>query len=87
MRPRTIHPTDCGNCLHWHEWSEHRHKEYWGCYKNWQPGDLAFGDCDKIDRGTLFSDGENRYDGYSFEDENYDEEFNCFEGREKLTNG
>ena len=66
----------CGACKHWHEWDEEKQE-----YKN---SDL--GDCDKIPKGKEFSytlsDGEEytaQYDGYSFEDECYDEEFGCYE--------
>ena len=68
----------CGACKHWHEWSEER-QEYKNC---------NMGDCDKIPKGRKFSyvlsDGEehtDQYDGYSFEDECYDEEFGCYESR------
>ena len=59
----------CGNCKHWHE---HIGQKY----------HLKTGDCDKIIKGTKFSgDGQTyEYDGYSFEDECYDDYFNCFEG-------
>ena len=62
----------CGNCKHWHE---HIGQEY----------HLKTGDCDKIIKGTKFSDDNKtyEYDGYSFEDECYDDYFNCFEGVEK----
>lgn len=66
MRPNTIHHNDCGNCKHWHEWP--KEKQRWS---------LHLGTCDKIAKGTVF-DG-STYDGYSFEDECYDEDFNCFE--------
>ena len=66
----------CGACKHWHEWSEERQE-----YKN-----TNMGDCDKIPKGKMLSyvlsDGEkhtDQYDGYSFEDECYDEAFGCFE--------
>ena len=87
MRQRTIRGTDCGNCKHWHEWPEDRQKEYWRnnlfAGKEWSAGDLSFGDCDKVQSGTPFADGVYTYDGYSFEDENYDEEFHCFEKKEE----
>ena len=66
MRGRTIHPNDCGNCKHWHEWPKERQR-----YR------ISLGDCDKIPKGTPFEDF--KYGGYSFEDECYDEEFHCFE--------
>ena len=44
---------------------------------------MAIGDCDKIPEGhqlTPSADGTiYTYDGYSFEDEVYDEEWGCFE--------
>ena len=62
----------CGICKHWHERDE---------YKG--GGVLAIGDCDKIPEGhqlTPSADGTiYTYDGYSFEDEVYDEEWGCFE--------
>jgi len=72
MRPNTITPTDCGNCKHWHERQEECHKYV-----------LQIGDCDKIAKGTPMQPTEDgtifEYDGYSFEDENYNEEWGCFE--------
>lgn len=66
MSNRTIHPNDCGNCKHWHEWPE-----------DMQTYSISIGDCDKIEKGTPYD--EFTYDGWSFEDECYDEEFHCFE--------
>ena len=60
----------CGVCKHWHEWEK-------------DAGQLAKGDCDKIPKGHEWTDEEfgktYQYDGYSFEDECYDDVFNCFE--------
>lgn len=72
----TIHSNDCGNCRRWHIWPEEK-QEY----------GIPLGDCDKIERGRKFYDLDEKgnvvqtytYDGYSFEDECYDEEFGCFE--------
>ncbi len=57
----------CGKCKHWHERKERK--------------GLRTGDCDKIAKGTLYNIGDKTYtyDGYSFEDEYYDDCFNCFE--------
>ena len=66
----------CGKCKHWHE---HGMQKYKNC---------RTGDCDKIPKGTVYQDGKDHagfpftYDGYSFEDECYDECMNCFEPRE-----
>lgn len=74
MRKNTITPTDCGNCKHWHEWSR---QEY----------NLHFGDCNKIPKGTKLKPTEDgtvfEFDGYAFEDENYNEEWGCFEASEE----
>ena len=82
MRKNTIHPNDCGNCKHWHEWPVER-------YTDWQPKWLHIGDCDKIAKGTPMQPTEDgtifEYDGYSFDDENYDEEFHCFEPEDEET--
>ena len=43
MRPNTIHPNDCGNCKHWHEWPKEKQMEKIRC-----------GDCDKIRKGAPF---------------------------------
>lgn len=70
----TIHPNDCGNCKHWHPKPPAE-----------QETGLLIGDCDKIPIGkelTPTPDGEIfTYDGWSFEDECYDEEWHCFEGK------
>lgn len=70
-----IKTKDCGGCRHWHEWP--RENQKYG---------LCQGDCDRIPKGKPFysDDGskEYHYDGYSFEDEGYDDEFHCFEMRE-----
>lgn len=64
----------CGNCKHWHQWVSAK-----------QPYAirLRLGDCDKIPKGQKYADGKYEYDGYSFEDECYDDEFNCFELKEQ----
>lgn len=52
----------CGDCKHWHE---HEVQEFPSCRS---------GDCDKIQKGTKYQDGkEYEHDGWSFEDECYDE--------------
>lgn len=60
----------CGVCKRWHERKEDANV-------------LAIGDCDKIPKGTEWHDEETQktytYDGYSIEDEVYDEVFGCFE--------
>lgn len=68
--------TDCGNCKHFHKWSAEREYEHMG---HFLANGLCLGDCDKIPEGTQFENGKYAYDGYSFCDENYDEEFHCFE--------
>lgn len=63
----------CGNCKHWHEIEE-------------KVDVLRRGRCDKIPEGTYNEncDGEGyRFPGTTFEDELYDEDFECFE--ENLT--
>jgi len=65
----------CGACAHWHLWEEE------------QEEGLRRGDCDKIEAGTEYGVSEDgkqiyTYDGYSFEDECYDECLNCFEERD-----
>lgn len=60
----------CGACKHWHEWEK-------------DAGQLARGGCDKIPKGQEWTDEDTgniyQYDGYSFEDECYDDVFGCFE--------
>lgn len=58
----------CGYCKHWREWEEDRFVPF------------KRGDCDKIPKG--FSCGDYTFDGYAFFDEEYDEDFHCFEPRE-----
>lgn len=58
----------CGDCIHWHERAEQKYS-------------LKIGDCDKIPKRTPYDKYE--FDGYSFEDENYDHEFDCFELKEQ----
>ena len=84
---------DCGNCVHFHLWDFEREFEKWRQINSHfltqtahTKDSLHFGDCDRIAKGTAFtfelSDGsvhEAEYDGYSFEDECYDEYFHCFE--------
>ena len=57
----------CGKCKHWHE-KESKYK-------------TPIGDCDKIPQDTYFEcDGDGfRFDGETFEDEIYDDVFECFE--------
>lgn len=92
MYHKTIHENDCGNCMHWQQWDFGRECEQWrrinrtGVTQIGHDRDsIHFGDCDRIVKGTKFY-GENgeeyTYDGYSFEDECYDEVFHCFEGSE-----
>jgi len=80
MRPNTITPTDCGNCKHWHEWPV---EKYTKTYTDWKPKLLHIGDCDKIPKGTKLKPTEDGtvfdFDGCAFEDENYNEEWGCFE--------
>jgi len=70
----TIHPNDCGNCKHWHVRPPAE-----------QETGLLIGDCDKIPIGAEWtSSPENviyHYDGWSFEDECYDEDLHCFDAR------
>lgn len=63
-------PKYCGRCKHWH-------------IRKDQPYSLDIGDCDKVAKGTKFTDCGKiyEYDGYSFEDECYDDSMNCFEPR------
>ena len=63
----------CGKCKHWHEHKVQKYKS-------------KKGNCDKIVKGTAFvCEGEKyNYDGYSFEDECYDDCFNCFEAKNEL---
>ena len=79
MRPLSKHPDDCGNCKHWHEWPEEKQMPHVRC-----------GDCDKIRKGAPFEwtdrHGRNHithYAGWSFEDENYNDDFRCFEPAEE----
>ena len=63
----------CGACAHWHIWDDANPEM-----------DLCKGDCDKIEAGTDYAISEDgkqiyTYDGYSFEDECYDEDLHCFE--------
>lgn len=85
IKNRQLHEKDCGNCIHWKPWSDEKQKEYWHSHhfltKEWKPGDLRLGDCDKrqditpLDCLTKWSFG-------IFEDECYDEDLRCFEGRD-----
>ena len=64
----------CGECKHWHP---HEVQEFPNCRS---------GDCDKIQKGTKYQDGEDyEYDGWSFEDECYDECLHCFERKGNTT--
>lgn len=87
----------CGACKHWHRWDMQKEIGYW----NNNPfqdlhypkpihdeSSLHFGDCDKIAKDTSYEDeyGTGHYDGYSFEDESYDDVFHCFEPREEIAN-
>ena len=67
-------PNYCGRCKHWHKRDE-------------QTYSIDIGDCDKIPQGTKFTDDGNEYtyDGYSFEDELYDECMHCFEPKDGNT--
>ena len=61
----------CGNCKHWHEFPTQKYR----CKQ---------GVCSKVLKGTTFT-VENvtyEYDGWSFEDECYDDAFGCFEVRD-----
>lgn len=65
----------CGACDHWKVWEEDE-----------RSSELRRGDCDRIEAGTEYGisdDGKTifTYDGYSFEDECYDECLHCFEER------
>ena len=62
----------CGDCRHWLPWEE-------------QPYRCRQGDCEKMPAGKLLTvDGVTYdYEGYSFEDECYDDCFNCFEPKEE----
>lgn len=65
----------CGNCRYWHKWTKEQIDKYWGDdLHKWK---LYFGSCDKIPEGTEFEG--NKFDGIPFEDECYDECFNCWE--------
>ncbi len=69
----------CGNCKHWHEFPQ-------------QTCRIKQGVCDKVPKGTTFTvediideyEGSMtyKYDGWSFEDECYDDVFKCFEVKE-----
>jgi len=64
----------CGACKHWDAWDDN------------VPEELCRGGCRKIEAGTEFGisdDGKTvfTFDGYSFEDECYDECLHCFEER------
>lgn len=63
-------PNYCGRCKHWNKRPESE-----------QTYSIDIGDCDKIKQGTKFVDDgkEYEYDGYSFEDEIYDNCMHCFE--------
>lgn len=67
-------PNYCGRCKYWHKRDE-------------QTYSIDIGDCDKIPKGTKFVDDgkEYDYDGYSFEDELYDECMHCFEPKDSNT--
>jgi len=84
----------CGGCRHWHQWDFEREVKCWeGNPFNLTvhtESSLHFGDCDRIPAGTVVSstfthpDGTEgsityKYDGYSFEDECYDEDMHCYE--------
>ena len=85
IKNRQLHKTDCGNCKHWHPWSDEKQVEYWRNHhfltKDWHPGDLRLGECDK-NPCVVPSEYASKWAFSIFEDENYDEEFNCFEGRD-----
>ncbi len=70
---------DCGGCKHWKEWDNKRYERLGLTYT---VTTLAQGDCDKIPEGQKWTDEDGNtytYDGYSFEDECYDEVMHCFE--------
>lgn len=58
----------CGNCKHWHEFPEQKYR-------------CKLGVCDKIPFGTEFTvvGYTHKYNGWSFNDECYDDVFGCFE--------
>lgn len=68
----------CGNCKHWYIWDEEKQNCCW----------VSKGDCDKIPKGCSWYDEKFKkhfdYDGYSFEDECYDDVFHCFEPKENV---
>ena len=87
MRAGTIHPNDCGNCIHWKQWNDEDWQNY--CREMEKYGisrpehKFEFGWCMKIPKGTLYDRDERcAYDGYSFADECYDEALHCFESIE-----
>lgn len=76
----------CGGCRHWHEWGEDRIRKEASRYEalglTYSHSELAKGDCDKVPKGTEWKDTEGNtysYDGYSLEDECYDEVMGCYE--------
>ena len=84
----------CGNCSHWHEWSDKKKVEHdaadaklaidhgLSSYFSAVHCKLRIGDCDLHEPGTPYDVDENgmvfTFDGYAFEDEIYDDNFNCF---------
>lgn len=88
----------CGACKHWHRWDMQKEIDYWNnnTFRDLHypkpahdESSLHFGDCDKYPSKTPYKteDGDyEMYDGYSFEDESYDDVFGCFEPREEIAN-
>ena len=72
----------CGACRHWHRWTMERERERWNDPDRGEDR-LHFGDCDRIPKGTVVTSKVEEYtytyDGYSFEDECYDEDMQCYE--------
>ena len=61
----------CRDCIHWNKRAE-------------QDGKLLKGDCLRVPQGmnNTIDGSQYWYDGWSFEDEIYDDVFHCFEGKE-----
>lgn len=67
---------ECGNCAYWKEFSSEEYETRGGKHIS------RIGNCSYIKKGTKFAfdeeGGPYEYDGYSFEDELYDEYLHCF---------
>lgn len=79
--------TDCNNCKRsrlWTDAEQFEHIERIFKATGGLPCRVDHYICNKIPKGTEWTDGENvyAYDGYSLEGENYDEVFHCFEPKE-----